>query len=151
MARTKKSGGESNVLLVIALVFFILLSIGLGVMYYTSLQATTDADGKAKTAEDGKKAAEKSRDEAQDVAKLYRLFTGTATEDEKAYMAQPAAATKAAVQAEHAKLVGAVNTQIAGAVSRERLSLEKLGAAFDLKPVDVFTWAWPEGGALSAR
>lgn len=150
MAKTKKSGGEASTPLIISLVFFILVAIGLGVMYYLSNDAIAAEKAKATEAENKAKTADKSMKEAQDIAKLYRMLLGTATEDEKAYMANPAPETKDAVKAEHGKLIAALNAKIAAASNKERAALEKLGAGFDLSAVELFTWNWPDGGALPA-
>jgi hypothetical protein len=147
MARGKKSG-EANTPLIISLVFFILTSIGLGVMYYLSNGAIDAEKAKATEAANKTTAAEKAMKESQDIAKLHRSFLGIATEDEKAYLASPDPATKDAVRAEHTKLLAAVNTSIRDAVNKERPAFEKLGAGFDLDAAQVFTWNWPEGGAL---
>jgi hypothetical protein len=149
MARNKKSG-EPGTPLIIALVFFILLSIGLGVMYYLGLSDTAAEKAKADEAANKAKAADKAMKEAQDQAKLYRAFLGTATAEESAYIQNPAPETKDAVRAEHTKLMGAMNERVAAAANRERTALEKVGAGFDFKAVDAFTWAWPANGALPA-
>lgn len=148
MAKTKKAGGEASTPLIISLVFFILVSIGLGVMYYLSNDQIAAEKAKTAEAENKAKAADKAMKEAQDVTKLYRLFLGVATPDEAAYMATPAPETKDAVKDAHGKLLAAVNAKIRDVVNGERLAFEKIGAGFDLQPVELYSWNWPDGGAL---
>ncbi len=148
MARTKQSGGEASTPLIIALVFFVLLSIGLGVMYYMAQNTIAEAEKKA-TDETGKaKASELAMKKAQDREKLYKLFVGTATSEEATYMNNPSNETKDEVRAAHRALLEAVNSKISSAVKNNEKALTDKGAGFGLPPTEVYTWNWPDAGQL---
>lgn len=148
MARSKKAGGEASTPLIIALVFFILLSVGMGVMYYLANGQVAGEEAKAKEADNKAKAAEKAMREAQDTAKMYRAFFGIAPPDELSYLSNLPAETKEAVKADHGKLLAAVNTKVTEAANKERINFEKFGSGFNLAAIELFTWNWPDQGAL---
>jgi hypothetical protein len=152
MAR-KKSGGEGggNAVLVIFLVLFILVSIGLGVAYWTGQETV------AKAKKDGEDAVKKVNDEkdAKELAelkmKLYKAFIGTATEDEKAAIQSPGKHADA-LKEEHAALVAAATAGIKTSVTNVRTGqdgkvIEGAGTGpFNITEQDIFTWQWPAAG-----
>lgn len=150
MARTKQSGGEASTPLIIALVFFILLSIGLGVMYYMANGEIGGEKAKADEAANKAKASDLAMKKAQDETKLYKQFIGMANPDETAYMANPSNETKDHVRAAHRALLEAVNSKISSAVKSNEGMLAAKGAGFGLPPTEVYTWNWPDAGQLPA-
>lgn len=148
MARTKQSGGEASTPLIIALVFFILLSIGLGVMYYMANGEIAGEKAKADEAGNKAKASDLAMKKAQDREKLYKLFVGTGTPEEAAYMANPSNETKDEVRATHKAILEAVNSKISSAVKNNEKALTDKGAGFGLPPTEVYTWNWPDAGQL---
>jgi hypothetical protein len=148
MARSSKAGGEASTPLIIALVFFVLTTIGLGVMYYLAQKDIADANTAKGEAETKSKTADTEMKKAQDVAKMYRGFLGTATPDEQSYLSNPDPATKDAVRDAHGKLLAAVNTKVTEAANKERVAFEKFGQGFNLAAVELFQWDWPQGGNL---
>src|SRR5207247_6032991 len=78
------SSGETKAPLVIALVFFVLATIGLGVFAYTSNEDLAAAKGDAKKSEDSAKAANASAQKAKDEALIYKAALGVLKPDEMA-------------------------------------------------------------------
>lgn len=155
MAR-KKSGGEGggNAALVIFLVLFILLSIGLGVAYWTGRETVAAAEQEKQKAATDIKAAQAAQQNAEEQLRLYKAFVGTATPEEKASLQSPL--SPETLRAEHQKLMEAANNAIKTTVSdvaksEDGVKLEQLGLKFNLLPQELFTWNWPNGGALPAQ
>ena len=143
MAKGKKSGGESNVAVLIALVFFILLSIGLGVMYYLGIADIETAKAAAKTADDKEKAATKLKNDADTNLTLYRIFVGTASADEVAGFNSKSPDLLAAARLEHEKFMKAANSRLNDQLNAKGGDL--------VKSEEIFVWNWPTGGALPAK
>jgi hypothetical protein len=75
---SKRGGGESsNTGLIVALVFFVLATIGLGVSTYMGYSGKADADKAAKSAQSDKAAADKSRREEQAQKLAVLIATGS--------------------------------------------------------------------------
>ncbi len=151
MAR-KKSGGEGggNAVLVIFLVLFILVSIGLGVAYWTGQQTVTDAAAAKKTATDDITKAKDAQELAELKYKLYKAFIGTATEDEKAAIQSPGK-HEGALKDEHAALMAAATAGIRVSVTDVQkgpigkdIEAAKTGP-FNITEQEIFTWPWPAG------
>lgn len=154
MAR-KKSGGEGggNAVLVIFLVFFILVSITLGVMYWTGREAVAKADQDSKKAATDIKAAKDAQELAEDKARMYRVFIGIASEDDRSALQNVPDARKATLKAEHDKLMDDANKAIVTTVSdvakgADGTALERLGLPFKLQARELFAWDWPANGVL---
>lgn len=150
MARTKQSGGEASTPLIIALVFFVLLSIGLGVMYYMAQDTIANAEKASKEAADKAKASDLLMKKAQDREKLVKMFLGVATPDEQKYMENPPNETKDEVRAAHRAILEAANSKISSAAKSNEGMLTAKGANFGLPPTEVYTWNWPDAGQLPA-
>jgi len=154
MAR-KKSGGEGggNAILVVFLVLFILLSIGLGVAFWTGQSKVTEAEEAKKKATTDIDAAKDARELAELKMKLYRVFIGTASEDDRAALQNPGK-HEAALKDEHAALMAAASVTISKAVDDVRKGpdgnpIERGGGGpFEVKQQDVLNWAWPAAGGV---
>lgn len=156
MAR-KKSGGEGgNAILVVFLVFFILLSIGMGVAFWTGQSKVTEAEEAKKKATTDIDAAKDARELAELKMKLYRVAMGNGSEDDKAALQNPGK-HEAALRDEHNALMNAANIAISKAVDDVRKGpdgnpIEKGGGGpFDVKMQDVMTWPWATGGVLAKQ
>lgn len=159
MAR-KKSGGEGggNAILVVFLVLFILLSIGLGVAFWTGQQKVAEADTKKQEATKEINDAKDSKELADLKMKLYRVAIGTASEDDRAAVQNPPDKFKDALRDEHAALMNAASITITNAVGDVRKGPDGRpielggGGPFDVKMQDVLSWPWPTGqGQVLAR
>src|SRR5438876_1215336 len=76
MAKPAKGGGDSKQGLIITLVFFVLLSIGLGVGTYYGFAGQKDFDDKRKTAVQEQKSAQADRDWYKFQALMARAYIG---------------------------------------------------------------------------
>lgn len=157
MAR-RKSGGEGggNAILVVFLVLFILSTIALGVMYWTGREAVAKADQDSKKATTDINAAKDGQELAELKMKMYRVFVGTGSADDVTALQNAQDKHKTALREEHQKLMDAANTAIDTAVTEvnkteDGKKLEDLKMKFKLKRDELFTWAWPQAGALPAR
>ena len=139
MARNK-SKGESNLALIISLVFFILTSIALGVLYYTGIETTQKKVDDAKKAESDAKVATDLKNTAELKLKLYKAFIGTATQEE---IASVQSNSSQDLKDEHAKLMASANSKLSSSITTQAID--------NFKPEDLFTWNWPASGALPAQ
>lgn len=154
MAR-RKSGGEGggNAVLVVFLVLFILSTIALGVMYWTGRESAAKGVADSKAAEKSIN-DEKDKTELADLkVKLYRVFVGTGDEADRTSLQNAADKHKNGLREEHQKLLDAANAAINTAVTDVNKTddgkrLEQLGLKFKLTRDELFTWAWPQTGAL---
>ncbi|MGL5096766.1 MAG: hypothetical protein ACRDD1_14320, partial [Planctomycetia bacterium] len=146
MARSQS--GESKAPIVISLAFFVLLSLGLGVMTYMAYGQLEKAAADEKTAKADKDSAQKKQTQAEEKLLVYKVLMGTASEDDRTNL-QNMRETEA-VKTEFEALRGAIETRVSGAVKTEALPLVgKGGPRFDVPTEQVFTWEWPAGGKLA--
>jgi hypothetical protein len=139
MARNK-SKGESNLALIISLVFFILTSIALGVLYYMGIETTQKEVDKTKKAEADAKSATDLKNSADLKLKLYKAFVGTATAEE---ISSIQANSSQDLKDEQFKLVESANAKLKASITTQAID--------NFKPEDLFTWNWPPNGALPAQ
>jgi hypothetical protein len=133
----RKSKGESNLALIISLVFFILTSIALGVLYYMGIEETQKKVDLAKKAEADAKTATELKNTADLKLKLYKAFVGTATAEE---ISSIQAANSNDLKDEHTKLVAAANAKLSASITTQAID--------NFKPEDLFSWNWPASGTL---
>ena len=148
----KQPSGEGKAPLVIALVFFVLLSIGLGVMVYMAGDEKAQLRDQAKKAGEDATAAKKTMAAEQGKVLMYKTALGIQTQEELDNLKNSLDET--AVRGEYDKLVGEISNKIG---TRERpgpltSSAAKefvgQGAEFRLASGDLFSWPWPAGGKL---
>src|SRR5690349_21579791 len=111
----KQPSGEGKAPLVISTVFFVLLSIGLGVMLYMAGDEKAQLRDQAKKAADDKAASEKLRTADQEKLLLYKVALGTNTQEEWDTLKNMR--DEAAVKAEYDKLYRDIENRIG---TRER-------------------------------
>lgn len=149
----KKSSGESKAPLVIALAFFVLSTLVLGVLAYL---AYSEINEKANFVVNAKKevdAANKLRSVSDEKILIYKVAIGNASEEERTSL--QTLRNKEEVQKEHTALMDAVKKQLDAALTAKAQELAGKGDGpkikLDISPSDVFSWEWPEGGALTER
>ncbi len=139
MARSSPTPGESKTPLIVALVFFVLLTLGLGVLYYMSFDENKAAlDGK-KSADADKAVAEKKLRAEQDKVKMYRVLTGSGNDED--LNAIKNTSEKPDVVAEYKFATGRLDQLVQG--YRDIEAGQMPGTPFTPKGSDVFVW--PEG------
>lgn len=150
MAR-KKSGGEGgNAILVIFLVLFILLSIGLGVAYWTGQETVAKAKQDSDEATKKVNAEKDAKELAELKMKLYKALVGTATEDDKKSIQSPGKHA-GELQKEHETLLASISgpngslSKAEGEVRRgaDGRVIEANAGPFTIKQEDLFVWPWP--------
>lgn len=146
----KKSSGESKAPLVIALAFFVLATLILGVLSYL---AYADIDIARKSVADEKKKSEAaSKLLATEGEKLlvYKVAFGTATDEERTNLQNIPDRDLDVIRKEHTALTEAVKKQLDAAIAAQKAAVEKKGpdgakVNLDVAAADVFSWEWPEG------
>lgn len=142
--------GESKAPLVIALVFFVLTTLGLAVVVYM------DQDSMAAAKESDKKSlaevatAGKLRRGDQERLLLYREMLGVNSQEESSQLR--AMTDKKAVQDEHKKVMQELRDRMAGTPTTPSIvsdaAREVVGTNFNVKQDEVFSWEWPDGAEL---
>lgn len=139
MARNASPPGESKTPLIVALVFFVLLTLGLGVLYYMSFDENKKAIDEKTSAVADKTKLEKSLRAEQDKVKMYRVLTGAGTEEDLTAIKN--SSEKSEVVAEYKFATGRLDALVQG--YRDIESGQMPGTPFTPKGADVFVW--PEG------
>ena len=162
----KKSGEGSNVILVVALVFFVLTTIALGVWAWTGQEQIAKSKGDADAATKKLSDETKEKDIALAKNQLYRTMIGIATPEERSKVIDPAPAIEPAIRAEHKLLLDGFNQKTAALFSSKAdaddpaaksirtaediQKLEKLGYPLKVAANELFIWPWAEGKKLDA-
>ena len=143
--------GESKAPIVVALVFFVLTSLGLAVMVYMAYDNKAAVAEQAKKAEADVAAAGKLRRADQERVLLYREMLGVNSQEESSQLKGMTA--KKEVQDEHKKVMQELRDRIAGTPNTPSIVAEAArelpGTPFNVKQNDVFTWDWPDGAELT--
>lgn len=142
--------GESKAPIVVALVFFVLTTLGLAVMVYMNQAQIASAVEAAKADAAKADAAGKLRRADQERVLLYREMLGVNSQEESSQLKGMTA--KKEVQDEHKKVMQELRDRIAGAPNTPSIvaaaAREIPGTKFEVKQEDVFTWDWPDGAEL---
>ena len=142
--------GESKAPIVVALVFFVLTTLGLAVMVYMNQAQIASAVEAAKADAAKADAAGKLRRIDQERVLLYREMLGVNSQEESSQLKGMTA--KKEVQDEHKKVMQELRDRIAGAPNTPSIVAEVAreipGTKFEVKQEDVFTWDWPDGAEL---
>jgi len=148
----KSSSGESKAPLVIALVFFVLTTLGLGVLYYMKTDEMKTVQASAKTATDESAKYKKEISQANERLLVYKVAMGVNTQEE--FETLKNALNESDVRATHAALLEAVKTKVNGTpqapglVTVEAKNFVGTNARFDMTPDQILKWPWPEGAKL---
>lgn len=148
MARSSSSASSSEpkTPLIIALVFFVLATIGLGVFAYMTNEDKVAAEAAAAEAAKAKTAAETTATKAREETLIYKAGMGLLSESDRAafngiqHKAEAAAAQRAMMEALAAKANQAIQNELKNFVGG--------GAMFSAVPEDLLRWQLPADGAL---
>ncbi len=163
----KKSGEGSNVILVVALVFFVLTTIALGVWAWTGQEqiAKSKSDEQAAT----KKLADetKEKDNAISEVWLYKTAIGIATPEERSKVIDPSPAIEPNLRIKFKLMMDGFNQKTAALLSSKAdpadpdaknirnaediKKLEQLGYSLKVAANELFIWNWAEGKKLDAE
>jgi hypothetical protein len=136
-----KPSNEAKLPVIIALVFFILATLGVGVFAYTLTQDVAKANEDAKKAAADADAAKKTQKAAQEEMLLYKVAMGVQTADEAAAV-QSGLTDAAGFRDKHTKLMQAIGGRVASA-KNEASKAAGVGGAINLNAVSVYSWDWP--------
>ncbi|MGL6073973.1 MAG: hypothetical protein ACRC8S_07415 [Fimbriiglobus sp.] len=142
-----KPQGESKAPIIIALAFFVLTTLTLGVLFYMGLDAQANAKADAKKANDEATLKNKSFEIEQGKVLMYREALGINTPDQTSDL--KATKHKDEVQKEQKKLMQELSDRIAGTPTTPSIVAEAQreipGTKFDVKMADVMVWEWQDG------
>ena len=142
--------GESKTPIIVALVFFVLTTLGLAVMVYMAYDNKAAVAEMAKKAETDVAAASKLRRADQERVLLYREMLGVNSQEESSQLR--AMTAKKEVQDEHKKVMQELRDRIAGTPTTPSIVAEGArelpGTKFDVKQEDVFSFDWKDGEEL---
>ncbi|CAN5329612.1 hypothetical protein BH11PLA2_BH11PLA2_01470 [soil metagenome] len=147
MAKSSSSG-ETKAPLVIALVFFVLSTIGLGVFAYMTMEDLTLAKADTKKAGEEKEAATKTAQKAGEEVLIYKAALGVMTDKDKE--ALQGVRFKNELQTAHKAMMDAMGQKANTAIADSAKNFTGGGAAFSALPKDVFQWDWPAGADVPA-
>jgi hypothetical protein len=157
MAKQQQPTGEGKAPLVIALAFFVLTSLILGVLLYLAYdqmaQVKNDANEKIKAADEAKKALSK----ADEKALLYKAAIGIATQAELDTLKDMR--NESDVRGAYNDLIGGVRNKLQGTPNNtedaeglnakaQKLFIGK-NVQFNVKPEEVVKWTWAEGTKIA--
>lgn len=137
----KSSSGESKAPLVIALVFFVLACIGLGVFAYTTSEDLAVANESTKKANDEATAAKKVATAAREEALIYKGALGILSDADKSALG--GLQDRNAAQNVHRAMTEAINQNANKTIGD--FATQRLAGNFNATVADVFVWPWPEG------
>jgi hypothetical protein len=144
MARSSSSSsGETKAPLVIALVFFVLATIGLGVFAYMTYEDLEEAKKATAEANKTKDSANDSAQKAKEEALLYKAALGVLNDADKQSL--QGVRFKNELQAAHKAMSDAIGQKATAAIADSAKNFVGGGAAFTAAPTDFFQWAWPAG------
>ncbi|MFO0851525.1 MAG: hypothetical protein U0871_23645 [Gemmataceae bacterium] len=143
MAKASAAAGESKTPIIVALVFFVLATLVLGVLTYMAYDQVGTLRAEVKKAQDDKSSAEKLRAQDQGKALLYKAAIGTATQEELDSLKNSTAAAE--VRAEHQKLLDELRNRLQGGpqggwVAKGARDLVGTNVQFTATIDDVLKW-----------
>lgn len=140
----KSSSNEAKLPVIIALVFFILATLGVGIFAYTLTEDVTKAKEEAKTATDSESAAKKAQAQAREELLLYKAVVGNLTAEERAAI-QSGLSDAAGFREKHTRLLQDITGRVAAAKKRETDNAPGVGGAgLNLADAQVYKWDWPQ-------
>ncbi|MFO0936672.1 MAG: hypothetical protein U0798_09195 [Gemmataceae bacterium] len=149
MARSSSSapGSESKTPLVVALVFFILATLTLGVTTYMGFGEASTAREQAKKADTEKSQVSNDRDKEKERVIFYKVLVGTNTPEEKTQFESPR--FKDDIKAEYEKVMGQLNDHFKASLNR---SMNESGLRGDTgaQLSNLFTWTPDANGSILA-
>lgn len=145
----KSKSGEGKIGLILALTFFVLTSIGLGVYAYNENSKVEDAVKKEKAAAETQKKAEADLLAERKRLYLYMAFAGAELSAEQKGVLTGLPATDP-LRDEHQKLMARVASQLKSVSDSENQKFVKEfpGSKFEFKADEFIRWNWPATGSL---
>src|SRR5579885_2068774 len=134
----RQQTGETKAPIVIALVFFVLATLTLGVLTYMAYDQVAAQKAAAADAANKEKAAVSKLSEEQARVMYYKQLIGTGTQEEFDNLKNGGKGD--VVQKEHAATMDAVRNRIAGNVTREAKNFVGTGIQFNVPPEAVVQW-----------
>ena len=152
MARSQP--GESKAPIVIALAFFVLTTLGLGVLTYLAYSERDALRAETKKAGEEKQNAIKLLTAEEEKKLLYKGAIGLLSPEEQAKLQN--LREKEAVRNEYNEMIGAIDKRVRAVVdtkANEVLTQAKglPGFGFNMTTKQVFDWDWPADGALPVQ
>jgi hypothetical protein len=138
----KQQSGETKAPLVVALVVFVLLSLGLGVMTYMAFDKASAQEKAATEAKKDKDAAVAKLSEEQAKVLMYKVMLGTNSQEEFDNL-RNGGKDQIAKQEYDAFRQSMVN-RLNGVVTRESANFVGTGRQFTVTPDKVVRWTWTE-------
>jgi hypothetical protein len=133
----KQPSAEPKAPLIVALAFFVLASLVLGVLFYLENDKKNSAVEEAKKAKDAESAAKKQLTDAQDQTRMYRVAIGVGTADELAALSS-SSGTKA--KEEFDKLQADLAGKMKGLTDKRASMLVGQNVALAPKTTDLLDW-----------
>jgi hypothetical protein len=149
MAKSSSSGGsgETKTPLVVALVFFILATLTLGVLTYIGFSNATKAEEASKAAATKEAGLVNERGKAQDLVKFYKVLVGTNTPEEKTQV--EASQFKNDLVAEQTAFMNALANRQKDALTKVMNDIGLRGD-YTAQLADFFKWPVDASGAVTA-
>lgn len=145
----RKESGETKAPLVISLVFFVLTTIGLGVMTYLAYSDMAVVRAEQTKAVSEKKLFEDQSTKDKEIKQMYRVAIGVGTEEDRTNLQNLRNSDE--VNKAYNEFMNALRNGVAGAVSNEANKFVGGGGQpFAMTMDNVFKWNWPQGGKLEA-
>lgn len=143
MAKSSAAAGETKTPLIVALVFFVLATIGLGVYAYTLNDDVATAKGEAETARKDKETSDTAATKAREETMVYKAALGILNEAEQASFR--GIRYKPDAQAAFMSMREALAAKAAQAITEQRKNFTGGGAPFSAVPDDLLAWNWASG------
>ncbi len=140
-----KEPSESKTPLIVALVFFVLVTLTLGVLYYLSIDDKAQAVAATKAAESKATDAEGKWAGAQEQVLLHRAVLGVASQEDLDALKN--ARKKEEVVKEYALVRDQMKARLGGLVSAEAQKMPGT-KTFDVTSKDVFVWPAADAGTF---
>ncbi len=133
----QSSTSEPKAPLIVALAFFVLASLVLGVLFYLETDKKTSAVAEAKKAGEEKSNADKLRTEEQNKVRMYKVALGVADAEDFTALSQ---SSDPKVAEEFNKLNAALPAKLKGLTDKVASTLVGQNKSVQLKPTDLLSW-----------
>lgn len=144
----KAPSGETKTPVVVALVFFVLTTLALGVLTYMAYSQMAQMEDDRKKAESDKQAAQDLQTAAEEKLLLYKVAMGVESEEDRTNLQNMRKTDE--VRKEYNTLMTELRNRVSGAVQAEaRKFVGVPGDAFAMQANEVFDWQWPDSGNLA--
>lgn len=143
----KQQSSETKTPVIIALVFFVLTTITLGVLSYLFNQDTETAKAEAVKAQADAKTAQDQATKSREALLVYKAAMGTISDQERTDL--QGLRFKEDARKEHADLLQAIIDRSRAAINAEAGKFVGQPGGMGLSENQVFSWDWPAGGELT--